>query len=174
MQRYTFLFLAALLLPHLAHGQSDLPPAAPGVDLYLYGTIKSYETRDSLPGASVRLLEQPAGQELLHLVANERGRYELELNRSGLFRLAFSDEGRVAKMVEIDLRDVPDSLWAGGVAMNIEMTLFETLPGVDYSILAEPMGRARYNAELDNIAWDLEYTEGIRQQLKALQEAHSR
>ena len=96
------------------------------------------------------------------------------MNRTGIFRLAFADEGRVAKTVEIDLTGTPDSLWIGGVAMNVEITLFEALPGVDYSVLKEPMGKARYNAEQDNLAWDLEYTEGMRQRLEALMEAYDR
>lgn len=134
--------VAAFLSVLAVHGQeTGLPPSTPSVDPYIYGTVRDMATRDSLPGASIRLFEHPSGQELLHLVTNERGRYQLKLNRTGIFRPAFSDEGRVAKIVEIDLTGVPDSLWAGGVAMNVEITLFEALPGVDYSVLDEPIAR---------------------------------
>lgn len=100
---------------------------------------------------------------------NERGRYELTLNKEGVFRLEYGGAGRVGKCVEIDLTGVPDSVWAGGLAMQIDITLFKRNPDIDYSVLEEPIGKARYSAQAGILEWDLAYTEGIRQRLIELQ-----
>src|SRR5690606_15564935 len=151
---FKLLLLSAVALPAVLHGQSGILPA-PKTDVYLYGTVKALETHDSLPGASIRLSEWPSGQELLHLVANERGRYEVQLNRAGTYRLTYEAEGRVGKSVEIDLASVPDSAWAGGLAMNVDIALFRPRQGVDYSLLKEPLGKAGFDPATGTIAWDL-------------------
>ena len=170
--RPLILVLSLLALPILGLSQTGIPAGSPPIDLYIYGTVKDYVTGDSLPGSQIRLREWPSGQELLQLPTNERGRYELTLNKNGVFRLEYGGAGLVAKTVEIDLTGVPDSVWAGGMAMNIEITLFKENPDLDYSVLDEPIGKARYIEQAGRLEWDLAYTEGIRQRLYALKKAY--
>lgn len=149
-------------------GQTGLPAPSPQVDLYVYGKVKSVETQDSLPDASIKLYEWPAQTELLHTLADEHGKYAMQIIKNGLFRLTYADSGRVAKTVEIDLRAVPDSIWEGGIAMNVDITLFNRQAGMDYAVLDEPIGKAGYDAEAGNMAWDLAYTQAIMEKLKVL------
>lgn len=137
---------------------------AHGPDLYVYGTVKTYEERDSLPGASMAVRIPGTDGNLVVVNTNQRGRYEIELNRDHDYRLFFSAPGRVGKSVLIDPTNIPDSIWGEGFAMNIDITLFKEDPRFDFSILKEDIGRARYDAAQGMIAWDLAYTERMRQQ----------
>ena len=168
MRAIPFLALPAILLTSLAHGQAGPVEPSPQVNLYYYGTVKTYETHDSLPGASIHLIEWPSGQELLHLLANEPGRYELELNKAGKYRVMYEADGRVGKTVEIDLTRVPDSVWAGGLGMSVDIKLFRPSPGVDYAMLKEPLGKAAFDGATGLIAWDLAYTRSRQEKLELL------
>lgn len=169
--RHLFLALPLLVLPMLVHGQTGIPAGPPPIDLYIYGTVKDLATADSLPGAWVRLREWPAEQELLQLPTDARGRYALTLNKEGVFRLEYGLTGMVGKCVEIDLTGTPDSVWAGGLGMQIDMTLLQRDPDIDYSILDEPIGKARYSAQTGLLEWDLAYTEGRQQRVLELTKA---
>lgn len=165
------IFFSRLLFAPCFAQQGDTAVEPPS-DLYVYGTVRTYEERDSLPGALINL--EILGEELqvAPVLANNRGRWSFDLDRGHRYRLHFSSPGRVAKRGLIDATGMPDSLWTGGWAMNVEMTLFKDNPDVDYSVLNEDIGRAKFNPGSMKIEWDLDYTEGIRKKLEALKAAY--
>lgn len=146
-----------------------LPATAQDSSLYVYGTIRDYSTRDSLPYSQIDIKEIFNGKKHSKVLANGRGRFEFYLERNRVYSASFSSEGRVAKSVEINLLNAPDSLWDdGGVAMNIDMTLFREVPGISFSLLEQPIGKCKYYPATDQLAWDLAYTEKIKGQLEQL------
>jgi len=131
---------------------------AQGHSLFLYGTVRHYETKDSIPYPSVRIQEAREDALPWPIVTTARGRYDLELTEEKIYWIRYDAPGKVGKRIEVDMRGASLSQVEGGYGMNIEMTLFDSLPDVDFSILKEPIGRCRFDAGKNEFAWDLEYT----------------
>jgi hypothetical protein len=51
--------------------------------------------------------------------------------------------------------------------MNVDITLFKNLPGLDLPIMAQPMGMASYSPADSSLVWDLEHTERMRADIQA-------
>ncbi|MCC7503350.1 MAG: hypothetical protein IT229_12520 [Flavobacteriales bacterium] len=150
-------FLTALLLLILC----AVGKAQELVDnIYVYGTAKDYGTAVKLQGVSVIVHQDDV--RLAALVTDSLGRYEVNLDYDHVYKLWFMHAGMVTKHVVIDAREIPSGLRAGGFGMNIDITLFKSLPNLDMSVLDQPIGRANYSPVDSAITWDLEYTESIR------------
>lgn len=154
-------FLTALVLLLLcavgkAQGEVD--------NIYVYGTVKDYGTAVKLLGVSVIVHKDDV--RLAALVTDSLGRYEVKLDYDHVYKLWFMQAGMVTKHVVIDARDIPAGLRAGGHGMNIDITLFKSLPNLDMSVLDQPIGMAQYSPVDSAITWNLEYTESIRARVK--------
>lgn len=143
--------------------------------LFLYGTVRHYGTKDSIPYPSVRIQEARENALPWPIVTNVRGRYELELTEEKIYWIRYDAPGKVGKRIEVDMRGASLLQSEGGYGMNIEMTLFDSLPGVDFSILKEPIARCLFDEGKNEFAWDLEYTKqmkaGIDKTVKEFNEA---
>ncbi|MCB0794756.1 MAG: hypothetical protein KDB88_08470, partial [Flavobacteriales bacterium] len=64
--------------------------------------------------------------------------------------------------------NIPEEERVGGHGMNVEMTLFNELPGIDFSVLDKPIGKAKFDPANNEVTWDLEYTNGIRNEIARL------
>ena len=136
----------------------------------MYGTVLNYSTRDSLPGSHINIQEFSPGDKSVTTLTNVRGQFEYYLERNKVYKVSFSTKGRVAKSVELNLQNAPDSLWDDGISMNINMTLFRKIPGVDFSFPQAPIGKCKYDPAFKQLTWDLVYTEVIRGKMKGLLE----
>lgn len=138
--------------------------------LYVYGTINAFETGDSLPGAGITIRRLPSDGVLRSIHANEQGKYEFYLGKGDHFRITYSYLDRVPKHVEIDAASVPDSSWHGGMAMEVAISLRKPFKGSDDPLFDEAIGRSRYDPKANLLEWDLEYTEGMREKMRAFRE----
>lgn len=161
--RFTLIFASIL-------AGSELAAQEPG--MIVYGTVRDLTTRDSIPNAIVSLLGDGNDKPLVKIVTNARGRYEIGLTEMKPYTIAYSAAGKVGKKVAIDLRGPNKESWEAGFGMHIDITLLDSLPDVDYSILSEPFGQARYNTESANFEWDAEYTSSMRDRQAALLKAY--
>ncbi len=147
-----------------------LHASAQSNNLFIYGTVKDYNTSVTLDSATVTLFKDAAQHSMVSTHAN--GKYELELGYGYEYTLLFEKPGMVGKSVEINTVGIPIEEQNAGLAMNIEMTLFKHIPGIDYSILQQPIGRSSYDPETKMLAWDLDYTEQLRAELNRLQKEY--
>lgn len=145
-----------------AHAQID--------NVYVYGTVKDYNTSKRLDGITVSVYKDGA----LHssVVTSANGKYEFNLDYGYEYKLLFDKPGMVGKNVVINTRQIPEEERIGGLAMNVEMTLFQDIPGIDYSLLQQPIGKSKYDPSTNMLAWDLEYTEQMRAELNRLQKEY--
>lgn len=141
--------------------------------MVVYGTVRDFATRDSIPFPSVQIHDSLSDMPPTPVVSTARGRYELELGQEGLYQILFGAPGKVSKSVQIDTRGPSQAEWEGGFGMNIEIVLMDSLPGVDYSVLREPFGRAAWEKGSSTFAWDVEYTKAQSAALKALVDAYN-
>lgn len=140
-----------------------------GTNLELRGKVMlmaDNEQRSPIPDAQVEIVRE--GQVLSVVHVNDSGRYDIELPLDYLYLLNYSAEGMVHKSIEIDTRYMPLNVQSGGFAMDIDMSLFEAIPGVDFSILDQPIGKCKYDEDSNAIEFDFDYTRMIQDSVSVL------
>ncbi|HRN35433.1 MAG TPA: hypothetical protein PLL18_00780, partial [Flavobacteriales bacterium] len=155
----TILFGLLLIATGILQAQID--------NVYVYGTVKDYNTAKKLDGVTVTVYKD--GAVLNSVVTSANGKYEYNLDYGYDYKIVFSKPGIVGKNVSINTKGIPDEDRQGGLAMNVEMTLFQDIPGIDYSILQQPIGKSKYDPSTGMLAWDLQYTEQMRAELRRLE-----
>ncbi len=137
----------------------------------VYGIVKDMTTRDSVPNAWIKLDGENGAP--VKLTVNERGRYEFELTEEKVYLIRCGASGKVDKSVVVDTRGPTPEQWEGGYGMNVDFVLLDSLPGIDYAVLREPFGKARFVPISANFEWDMEYTQGMRDRQAALLDAYN-
>lgn len=144
-----------------------LLPAFGQVDnVYVYGTVKDYVSSKKLDGITVTVFKN--GGKLTEVVTNASGKYEFNLDYGSDYKLVYSKPGMVSKNISIDTKNIPEEERVGGHGMNVEMTLFAELPGIDFSVLQQPIGKAKFDPTTKEVTWDLQYTEQVRAEIQRL------
>lgn len=138
--------------------------AACAQDLRIYGAVREHEANMPLPGALVRV--SVGDRPLVTMQCDSSGRYEVLLDVGRTYAITYEASGRVSKNVRIDLTRTPKD--DGGYGMNVDVRLFEPMPGVDVAFLQEPIGLAAYDSTAQNVVWDMDYTAPRMQRLNAL------
>lgn len=126
----------------------------------VFGTVKDFSTAKKLEGVTITVFKN--GGKLVEVPTNASGKYEVNLDYGAEYKVMCSKTGYVSKNIAIDSRNIPEEERAGGHGMNIDFTMMAELTGVDYSVLLEPFGKAKYNAAAGTIEWDIEYTNRMR------------
>jgi len=146
--------------------------AAQDPGMIVYGAVRDMVTRDSIPNANVTLHVADNDLPLITIQTNARGRYQIGLTEMKAYTILYSAPGKVGKKVLIDLRGPSKETWEVGFGMHIDVTLLDSLPDVDFSVLSEPFGKAHYNTANENYEWDMEYTSSMRDRQAALLKAY--
>lgn len=144
-----------------------LAPLRAQIDVvYVYGTVKDYTSSKKIEDVVVTVFKN--GGKLVEAQTNASGKYELNLDYGADYKIVYSKNGLVTKNVAIDTRNIPEEDRAGGHGINIEMTLFPDIPGVDFSVLNNPIGKAKYDPATTEVSFDLEYTSSIKNEIARL------
>ncbi len=154
----TCLLACSFLLFAAAFGQVD--------NVYVYGTVKDYVSSKKLDGITVTVFKN--GGKLAEVVTNASGKYEFNLDYGSDYKLVYSKAGMVSKNISIDTKNIPEEERVGGHGMNVEMTLFTELPGIDFTVLQQPIGKAKFDPTTKEVTWDLQYTEQVRSEIQRL------
>ncbi len=142
-------------------------------NVMVYGTVKDMTTAKKLDGVVVTVFKN--GAKLVDVSTNASGKYEVNLDYGSDFKIMCSKPGFVGKNITINTKEVPEEERSGGHGMNIDFTMMAELSGVDYSILLEPFGKAKYDKATGNFEWDIDYTTRMRDaQAKLLKEYDDR
>lgn len=152
----------------LAHG------LAAQLDVVMvYGTVKDMSSAKKLDGVTIVIFKN--GSKLKEVQTNASGKYEVELDYGADYKVECLRSGYVGKNITIDTRNVPEEERLGGHGMNIDFTMMVEIPDVDYAILKEPFGMAKYEKASGNFEWDMEYTARMRNaQAKLLKDYEDR
>ncbi len=153
-----FALVAPLLFAVSAQGQVDV--------VYIFGTVKDYFSAKKIDGVTVTVYKN--GAKLTDIHTNASGKYDVNLDYGADYKLVYSKPGMVSKIISLDTRNVPEEERLGGHGFNLEMTLFNDMPDVDFSILQQPIGKAKYDAVKGEVTWDFAYTEQIRNEVNRL------
>jgi hypothetical protein len=142
-------------------------------NVMVYGTVKDMSTAKKLDGVTITVFKN--GSKLMDAMSNASGKYEVSLDYGAEFKVQCSKPGFIGKNITIDTRNIPEEERLGGHGMNIDFTMMAEIQGVDYSILNEPFGKAKYVSASGNFEWDMEYTARMRDaQARLLKEYEDR
>ncbi len=136
-------------------------PAMAQVDVVVvFGTVKDMSTAKKLDGVTITVFKN--GAKLVEVPTNASGKYEVNLDYGSEYKIMCSKAGFVGKNISIDTRNIPEEERQGGHGMNIDFTMMVEIPDVDFSILQEPFGKAKYIGATGNFEWDMDYTNRMR------------
>lgn len=153
----------------LALSLSVTPLHAQVDDVYIYGNVKDYTTAKKLEGVTVTIFKN--GAKLVETVTNASGKYEMNVDFGADYKLMCSKAGFVGKNILIDTRNVPEEERSGGLGMNIDFTMLQSIPDMDFSVLEQPFGKAKFDGATGTLSWDMVYTEHMRsEQARLLRE----
>ena len=111
-----------------------------------------------LQGATVTLMQ--GSKQLLQTMTGDDGAFKFESPANGDFTIIVTKAGHCTKKVQVSTRGVPaDKTQESFKGFTIEaITLFEPLPGIDYSVLNQPLVKVTYSASKDNFDYDEAYS----------------
>ena len=107
------------------------------------------------------------GKKLEEILINRRGRFELKLALGADYKVTFSKEGYITKIVDINT-DVPEESIETNPdfpPVKLIINLFPYMEGADLSIFEQPIAILTYNPELDDFTFDREYAEKIKERV---------
>lgn len=152
-----------LLTSLLAFG---LASATWAVELRVHGLVSDHRTREPLQEALVRVYKNGEKQHVFH--TGPGGRYSVRLDNNAHYVIRFSAPGRVTKCFTVD---TSGPAWADdkrATDLEVEMTLFEPVDGLDLGWFDMPMGMARFTPMTGHIAWNADYERRIRPEVDRL------
>lgn len=128
--------------------------------LQVRGVVTDAATREPMGDVLVRVYKNGVKQHVFN--TGSGGHYDVTLDNGADYVIRFSLPGRVTKCFGIDTHG---PAWEGDhstAQVEVEMTLFEQVDGLDLSFFDMPMGIARFTPMTGYLTWDRGYEEHIK------------
>ena len=139
-------------------------------DISIYGVVRDHNDNKKIPNVDIIIYEN--GKKLFSKKTNLNGKYDFVLEFNKSYRIDYIYPYYVTKFLTINATDVPDIDRIGGFEMNIDMTLFKEIDGLDVSLLKDPIGKAQFDANKGEMAWDMAYTNMMQRKIRELMRKH--
>ena len=159
MRRTIHILLTALLVLAAA-------PQAAAYDLQVHGSVTELFSGQAMPGVLVRVYRDGVKQHVFHTGLG--GRYHVKLDNHAEYVIRFSMEGFVTKCFTIDTRGAEWEDDSRVKDVEVGMTLFEQVPGLDLTWFDMPMGVARFTPMTGLLSWNSTYEEAITPEVQRL------
>lgn len=150
------LLSCSLLIAALAHA----------VQLRVHGSVTDLLERTPLADVEVRVYKDGVKQQVLR--TGNSGAYEVMLDNNASYVIRFMQAGRVTKCFAVHTHG---GAWADDkrvMDLEVEMTLFRPVEGVDLSWFDLPMGMARFQPMTGHVSWNADYERRIRGEAERL------
>jgi len=126
----------------------------------VFGSVKDERSGKKLEGVNIKITRN--GEDFQNFITPVNGKFEFDLNFDYSYNIYFEKGDYVTKFITIDAKDVHPEDKIGGFGFDLEMALFQFVEGVNFDILKQPIGIAKYSRETGDIAFDYEYTRSIQ------------
>jgi hypothetical protein len=136
----------------------------------LSGVVHDQWTDRAIEGVAVIVTSVGGYHE--RVISDRFGYYGIVLPYDRVFTIRFAKEDLVNKSIEFNNSGILEEDRITGFRANVDMRLFKPIAGEDFKFLDEPMGKASYDPETRNIAWDMDYTHAMQEKLQAILEKH--
>ena len=130
------------------------------------GQVTDMDTRKGMGGVLVRVYKDGVKQHI-H-TTNASGRYLFMLDNNASYVIRFSMPGRITKCFAVDTHGPEWENDGRTIDLEVEMTLFEAIPGRDFSFFDLPLGMARFTPMTGVIAWNKEYEDRVKPEVDRL------
>ncbi len=137
--------------------------------LEMRGIIKTSKTSENgqeklLDSAMVRIYSDTTKPALLNMLTDKKGKCDFKLPLGKKFYVLVSKSGYTTKMLEINTKVPSKKKFAYIFPFSVD--LFETVDGVDFSILKKPIGKIAYYTNKEMFDYDYAYTNRVNADLK--------
>lgn len=153
----TILFSVFLITAHFSFAQWSLD---------INGNVKNLTEKSKLDGATITVTRN--GKPYQTMSSASGGKFKLKLDPEGDYEIVFTKPGFTSKKIVASTKGIPPEDAKYGFEFPMEMNLFEEVPGLDVSILKQPIGRIAFNPATGYMDYDQKYTESIQKELDRL------
>jgi hypothetical protein len=137
-----------------------------GAHLRVQGGVTGWTDGRPMEGALVRVYRDGVKQQEFRTGHN--GRYTVLLDNNANYVLRFSLPEHVTKSFSIATHGPAWENDQRTVDVEVEVVLFERVPGIDFSFFDLPLGLARFTPMTGHLAWDRNYEERVRPEVDRL------
>lgn len=134
--------------------------------LEISGKVTDYFTNQPVSGTSVKVTEN--GNYVNNVVCDGKGVYVTYVDFEKEYIVIYEKAGYVPKKVIVNLKGVPPDKRTKVNDLVIEMTIFKQDKDLNVSFLDQPIGKANYIPQTNEIDWNMGYTAPISQKLNQI------
>lgn len=149
-----------------------LSAEAKAYELRVHGVVTEYLTGEAVTNAVMKVYRN--GEKVHAEPTGLLGLYAFTLDNHARYVLRFSAPGHQTKCFTVDTHGLE---WEGAQRTKdvfVEITLFESISGMDLSFFDLPMGQAHFEPATGLLRWDEEYDQRIRGQVQAIMSDYER
>jgi tetratricopeptide (TPR) repeat protein len=132
--------------------------------LILSGMLKEQDSNRRLEDCQVVVYKN--GDEMDQFNTGKSGKYELDLELGYVYDIKISKAGYVYKILRFDTQNINEEDKAGGFAKEPDVYLFPMIEGFNMDLLKDPIGICKYNPQLNDLDWDLNYTNAQKKKIE--------
>lgn len=140
----------------------------------VYGTVKDYLNGEPLASFTMHAFDVDDPAHVLNAQVGAKGKYELAITEERTYRIVYAAEGYIRKQVQVAVKGPTAEEWVGGFGMQVDISLLPERPGYAEALGEAVFGKARYDAAAGVYAWDIAYTEAIREQQQETMRAYDK
>ncbi len=127
------------------------------IDLRLSGIVTEHFNEKPVKDAVVTAVDASGNKKIATTKSN--GIYFVQLADNKNYIVSFSKDGKITKKVSIDTHEIADHTDVSLHEMDLQITLFDSIPNFDFSYFNDPIAQASYKKKLRTIGWKNDYTE---------------
>jgi hypothetical protein len=134
--------------------------------LRVHGSVTSFDTRKPMAGVLVRIYKDGQKQHVLH--TGPSGKYNAVLDNNASYVIRFSLPGHATKCFAVNTHG---PAWEDDkriMDIEVEMTMFEKVDGLDLSYFDLPLGIARFTPMTGVVSWNREYEARVKPEVDRL------
>ncbi|MCX6312088.1 MAG: hypothetical protein NT084_10695 [Bacteroidetes bacterium] len=166
-------FFILAILPSgklLAWGNDSLVPAGENsLEMRGHILISQGQARENekipLDSAQVSVISE-AGKLLWRGITDSKGRLNIKLPLGRKFTMSFTKMGYVKKLINIDTHVSNDN--KKDFSFSYEIDIFESIVGLDVSVLNEPVARISFSEMAKDFNYDIVYTTKVNSGLQKM------
>jgi hypothetical protein len=119
------------------------------------GQVKDKSSLKKLEAAQVRVLQNGAEYDVYDCGGS--GRFKFDLPLGYVYDIVCSRTEYVTKSIRIDTKNIPLEDREGGFISQTDFFLFKYIEGFNMDIMKDPVGKASFDPQKNDVAWDEDY-----------------
>ena len=128
---------------------------------------------DNLKLGGVTIVLKLGGKEVEKKVTTETGLYNFNLDPDEEYTLSFSKSSYLTKIIEVNTENVPPKAVVEGLfTYRANLSMLRDFPGIDHSIMDEPVVRIFYVKSTQEFGFDPEYYTTIKKRVEEMQKEY--